>query len=322
MEVYFDDFKVTQTKSPVIETSDYYPFGAIASSYQRENSLVNRYKFESKEYQDDLGLNLYNFHWRQYDPWAPHTTTIDPHAENYFNFSPYSWALNNPVNYTDPDGKDVIFDISRNKKGEITGVSLRATVYITGEGASSERASELNAAAGRIYKPGTSKNGVAISFNVSYKYSKDISEGGLKAGENMLTFHKEKGTSKVNSETTRTTDRSTHSFSEESTAGRTGDIYGADRFSDADILHETLHFTGLSDRYNNEVNGKPDEGFENDIMGKRGSTDINGAHYDNFGINVKTVNPTSPNYLNRKKIDRDSRGNVVTPSKNEIDKKK
>jgi hypothetical protein len=38
VEVFFDEFKVTHTKSPVIQMDDYYPFGLTFNSYQRENS--------------------------------------------------------------------------------------------------------------------------------------------------------------------------------------------------------------------------------------------------------------------------------------------
>jgi hypothetical protein len=35
------------------------------------------------------------------------TTTIDPHAENYYSISPYAWCANNPVRMVDLDGRDV-----------------------------------------------------------------------------------------------------------------------------------------------------------------------------------------------------------------------
>ncbi|MFM8912742.1 MAG: RHS repeat domain-containing protein, partial [Flammeovirgaceae bacterium] len=53
VEVYFDDFKITQTKSPVIQQDDYYPFGLAFNSYQRENSVSNRWKFQGQEHVDD-----------------------------------------------------------------------------------------------------------------------------------------------------------------------------------------------------------------------------------------------------------------------------
>lgn len=33
---------------------------------------------------------------------------MDPHAENYYSMSPYSWVDNNPMKIIDPDGKDWI----------------------------------------------------------------------------------------------------------------------------------------------------------------------------------------------------------------------
>jgi hypothetical protein len=36
VDVYFDDFKVEQVKSPVVQSQDYYPFGLTFNSYQRE----------------------------------------------------------------------------------------------------------------------------------------------------------------------------------------------------------------------------------------------------------------------------------------------
>jgi RHS repeat-associated protein len=107
-EVYFDDFNVEHTKSPVIQAEDYYPFGLTYNNYQRENSIANNYLFQDKEWQDDLGLNVYDFEWRQYDPIIGRTTTQDPHSDNYLELSPYSFFANNPISTLDPTGMDTV----------------------------------------------------------------------------------------------------------------------------------------------------------------------------------------------------------------------
>jgi RHS repeat-associated protein len=104
VEVYFDDFKVTHTKSPVIATNDYYPFGLTFNSYQRENAVPNQYKFTGKEEQNELSLNLIDFGIRMYDPAIARWMVIDPLAHKIYGWSPYNYAINNPVLFVDPDG--------------------------------------------------------------------------------------------------------------------------------------------------------------------------------------------------------------------------
>ena len=48
VEVYFDDFSVEHVKSPVMSSQDYYPFGLTFNSYQRENSINNKYLYNQR----------------------------------------------------------------------------------------------------------------------------------------------------------------------------------------------------------------------------------------------------------------------------------
>lgn len=47
-------------------------------------------------------------------------TSIDPHAENYYHLSPYSYCGGNPINAIDPDGQDIymLFYTTGNERGD------------------------------------------------------------------------------------------------------------------------------------------------------------------------------------------------------------
>jgi RHS repeat-associated protein len=104
VEVYFDDFKVTQTKSSVIQQQDYYPFGLTFNSYSRENSVANDYKYNSKEEQNELGLGWLDYGARMYMPDIGRWEMIDLFSVIENDVSPYNYVRNNPLKYIDPDG--------------------------------------------------------------------------------------------------------------------------------------------------------------------------------------------------------------------------
>lgn len=96
----------------IIEESHFYPFGLKHSGYNNGGVLTNgntdaqKYKFNGKEYQDELGLNEYDFGARNYDPAIGRWMNVDPLAETSSRISPYVYCLNNPVYFIDPDGMD------------------------------------------------------------------------------------------------------------------------------------------------------------------------------------------------------------------------
>ena len=113
---YYDDGRGT----PVLwEESNYYPFGLKHKGYNEPeqyerywgNGTVtnqsvnsNKYKYNGKELQDELGLNMYDYGARNYDPAIGRWMNIDPKAEAAQDWTPYRYCFNSPIRMLDPDG--------------------------------------------------------------------------------------------------------------------------------------------------------------------------------------------------------------------------
>jgi len=106
VEVYFDDFKVTQTKGPIVQQTDYDPLGLTFNESSRENSVPNNFLYNGKELQKDNDLNWYDFGARMYDAALGRWHAVDSKSENYPDWSPYTFVVNDPLKYIDPDGND------------------------------------------------------------------------------------------------------------------------------------------------------------------------------------------------------------------------
>ncbi len=94
----------------VKQSNNYYPFGMTIKELSLNDGseatafLLNENKYNNKLFQDELGLNWYDYGFRMYDPAIARWHCVDPMAELDYNFSPYNFCLNNPINLVDPDG--------------------------------------------------------------------------------------------------------------------------------------------------------------------------------------------------------------------------
>ncbi|PZU05007.1 MAG: hypothetical protein DI622_19525, partial [Chryseobacterium sp.] len=83
--------------------TNYYPFGLMHNSENHSFDQAYQYKYNGKELQE---TGMYDYGARFYMPDLVRWGVVDPLAEKYTSLTPYNYALNNPIRYVDPDGKD------------------------------------------------------------------------------------------------------------------------------------------------------------------------------------------------------------------------
>ncbi len=108
---------VADADGKVIQDTHYYPFGmSFAESTGQEKQP---YKYNNKEFDSMAELNWYDYVARMLTMDIPGFTTLDPKSEEYFSWSPYAYAANNPLKYIDPDGREIINALGPNKKDNL-----------------------------------------------------------------------------------------------------------------------------------------------------------------------------------------------------------
>ncbi|MFG4002091.1 RHS repeat domain-containing protein [Flavobacterium aquidurense] len=221
---HLGNVRVSYAKNPqtqvleIIEENNYYPFGLKHKGYNDYLPIANKYKYNGKELQDELGLNLYDYGARNYDPALGRWMNIDPLAEKSRRFNPYTYALDNPVFFIDPDGMaaigndDIITKVS-NKRGDShyvqrnvqmsmtltvvnsKGVDLSKTMFNKSSG--SVALNSMSGIAQKDYRGNDVSTSDNVSVSVNYKVVSSLKDVGKNDHVMMLVDNIPKGNQKV-----------------------------------------------------------------------------------------------------------------------------
>ena len=92
----------------VVTANDYYPFGMQMPGRKFAQVGGYRYGFNGKENDNSTGEGNLDFGARIMDVKLGRWLSVDPLEKKYTAFSPYNFAINNPIIVIDIDGRDII----------------------------------------------------------------------------------------------------------------------------------------------------------------------------------------------------------------------
>lgn len=132
--------KLTNLVGAATDTYDYDAFGNLTG---RTGTTINSYLFTGQ--QQDANTGFYYLRARYYNPTVGRFITTDPSAGTIFDppsLHQYTYANNDPVNKSDPTGKETLINIfiSSAVAGILAGIAVGVLWYVFVPGATVEQA--------------------------------------------------------------------------------------------------------------------------------------------------------------------------------------
>ncbi|MEC3880222.1 RHS repeat-associated core domain-containing protein [Parapedobacter sp. 10938] len=106
LDVFMDQISISHYVGQLVEENHYYPYG-LTVNIASNNPVKNRYLYTSAQLEKHNNLHWYDLMAREYDPQLGRFTAVDPLADANKNItiSPYAAMADNPISYTDQDGR-------------------------------------------------------------------------------------------------------------------------------------------------------------------------------------------------------------------------
>ena len=270
--------------------------------------IQNRYLYQGKELQDDLGLEIYDFHARAYDPVLGRTWQIDPHAENFLSESLYSFLGNNPINMVDPIGKDYGLVIDHDKKT----VTITTTYYVkTGDEKSLKSATasvgtwnENNG--GMTYKVGKGEGAMEYAVNFDFKVKEvDNPKGEFMNDRKADVADADKSTPDKSSNVYEVVSNNDKDVSGDTHGVTRGDNYVKVRQSDADNTtgaHEMGHTLGLNHSQSGLMTEGQNSSSHSSSISNWNAQDVIKGGLKGNGISTVTSSGQAPDNFNKGRV--------------------
>ena len=126
--------KASNSTGIVVQTMNYYPFGAQFCDGSAATSDVQPYKYNGKELDVMHGLNTYDYGARQYNPVTARWDRMDPLAEKYYSVSPYVYCAGNPIKFVDPNGREKIIALHPSENNSYNMVLIQGAIDYPDDG--------------------------------------------------------------------------------------------------------------------------------------------------------------------------------------------